>query len=222
MRKNVAEFFIAFEKIANKLNWPEAIWTTLIQSRLIAKAQKVAVSLKDDLSSDFISVKEIILKAYKLVPEAYRQKFRELKKFSNQTYVEFARMKEQLFADWLQSKNVSTFDGLQELVLVEEFKSCVSRDMKLHLEELKLGSLHENAIAADEYTLLHRMYENTYGKWRSPGKQGNPKKENDSGNKGASSRNNSPKKGKGSALPKGSPKRINAPSERYKQLTCSC
>ena len=129
-------------------------------------------------------------------------------------------MKEQLFADWLQSKNVSTFDGLQELVLVEEFKSCVSRDMKLHLEELKLGSLHENAIAADEYALSHRMYKNTYGKWRSPGKQGNSKKENNSGNKGVSSRNYLPKKGKGSVSPKGSPKCIIASSERYKQLTC--
>ena len=130
-------------------------------------------------------------------------------------------MKEQLFADWLQSKNVSTFDGLQELVLVEEFKSCVSRDMKLHLEELKLGSLHENAIAADEYTLLHRMYENTYGKWRSPGKQGNPKKENDSGNEGVSSRDSSPRKGKGKGSPsRGSPSRVKDDSERYKNLSC--
>ena len=67
--KNVAEFFIAFEKIAHKLEWPEAMWTTLLQSRLLGKAQKVYVALKDDISSEYSSVKEIILKAYKLVPE---------------------------------------------------------------------------------------------------------------------------------------------------------
>ena len=84
--KNVAEFFIAFEKIASKLQWPEVMWTTLVQSRLTGKAQKVYVSLKDDISSDYASVKEIVLK---LVPEAYRQKFTDLKKFPNQTFVEF-------------------------------------------------------------------------------------------------------------------------------------
>ena len=38
-------------------------------------------------------MKEAILKAYKLVPEAYRQKFRNYLKY----YVEFVREKENLF-----------------------------------------------------------------------------------------------------------------------------
>ena len=164
--KNVAEFFIAFEKIASKLQWPEVMWTTLLQSRLIGKAQKVYVSLKDDISSDYASVKEIVLKSYKLVPEAYRQKFRDLKKFPSQTFVEFARVKEQLMNEWLMSKEVGTFDELKELILIEEFKSCCTRELKLHLEELKLASLQENAIAVDEYVLSHRnlTYQN---RWRN-------------------------------------------------------
>ena len=67
--KNVAEFFVAFEKIANKLEWPKPMWTTLLQCRLIGKAQKVYVALKDDLSSDYDSIKETVLKSYKLVQE---------------------------------------------------------------------------------------------------------------------------------------------------------
>ena len=38
--KNVAEFFVAFEKIANKLVWPKPMWTTLLHCRLVCKAQK--------------------------------------------------------------------------------------------------------------------------------------------------------------------------------------
>ena len=123
------------------------MWTTLLQSRLIGKAQKVYVSLKDDISSDYASVKEIVLKSYKLVPEAYRQKFRDLKKYPNQTFVEFARIKEQLMNEWLMSKEVGTFDELKELILIEEFKSCCTRELKLHSEELKLALLQENVIA---------------------------------------------------------------------------
>jgi len=53
------------------------------------------------------TVKELILKAYELLPEAYRQKFREAKKRDDQTRIEFARDKEQLFDKWLTSKNIN-------------------------------------------------------------------------------------------------------------------
>ena len=112
---NVAEFFVAFEKITNKLVWPNPMWTTLLQCRLVGKARKVYVTLKEDLCSNYDSVKEIVMKAYTLVPEAYRQKFRELKKYPNQIYVKFARMKEQFLNEWLRSKNIGDFDGLRGL-----------------------------------------------------------------------------------------------------------
>ena len=56
---------------------------------------------------DYDYVKELILKGYELVPEAYRQRFRNCQKESNQTYVEFARKKEQLFDRWCNSKKVN-------------------------------------------------------------------------------------------------------------------
>ena len=44
-------------------------------------------------------VKSTILKAYKLVPEAYRQQFRSSKKKEAQSYIEFASDKEVQFED---------------------------------------------------------------------------------------------------------------------------
>ena len=46
----------------------------------------------------------MILKSYELVP--YRQQCRNCKKNFDQTYVEFARIKEQLYDRWCSSKNV--------------------------------------------------------------------------------------------------------------------
>ena len=161
---NVAEFFVAFEKVANKLAWPKNMWTTLIQCRFVGKAQRVYVTLDEDLSADYDSVKPIILKAYKLVPEAYRQKFRDLRKFPAQTYVEFARLKEQAFSEWVKSKEITDFKKLKELILVEEFKNCVHRELKVHLEELKFDTLQEVAIASDEYVLSHKSFNRTWNK----------------------------------------------------------
>ena len=102
------------------------IWVLLLQNALTGKAQDVYAALSIEQSSDYVVVKETILKAYELVPEAYRQKFRQCKKQDNQTYVEFAREKETLFDRWCTSKEVGNhFEKLKQLVLVEEIKRCV-------------------------------------------------------------------------------------------------
>ncbi|XP_064100696.1 uncharacterized protein LOC135211309 [Macrobrachium nipponense] len=155
--EDVSEFFISFERIAKKLNWPRDMWTTLIQCRLKGKSQRVYNTLNEGLSSDYDSVKAIILKAYDLVPEAYRQKFRNFKKSPDMTFVEFAQKKEQFMDDWLKPKEVDSFEKFRELILTEEFKRSVSRELKIHLEELKIDSLQEVAIASDEYSLAHRQ-----------------------------------------------------------------
>ena len=82
--KEVDKYFAHFEKVADSLNWPKESWVLLLQSVLVGKAQE-------------IYGKEAILKAYELVPEAYRQKFRNYLKYDSKTHVEFAREKENVF-----------------------------------------------------------------------------------------------------------------------------
>ena len=102
--KEVDKYFLHFEKVAENLNWPKEHWTLLLQSVLIGKAREIYTQLGVEQSHHYETVKELILKGYELVPEAYRQKFRNCKKDSNQTHVEFARNKEQLFDRWCCSK----------------------------------------------------------------------------------------------------------------------
>ena len=52
-----------------------------------------------------------ILKAYKLVPEAYKQKFRNYLKYDSKAHVEFAREKENLFNRWYHSKEVGQVEN---------------------------------------------------------------------------------------------------------------
>jgi hypothetical protein len=42
-------------------------------------------------------------------------------------------------------------------VLLEEFKNCVPNDIKNHLEEHKIETLENAALAADEYSLTHKV-----------------------------------------------------------------
>ena len=131
VKKTVDKYFPQFEKIAHNLNWPKPHWTTMLQSVFEGKAAEIYSALPSEKCSDYDTVKQEVLKAYELVPEAYRQKFRSYKKFDSQTYVEFAREKEDLFDKWLTSKKTdNNFDNLRQLMLLEEFKQCVHLDLK--------------------------------------------------------------------------------------------
>ncbi|VDI65193.1 Hypothetical predicted protein [Mytilus galloprovincialis] len=95
--KTVDKYFPQFEKIAHNLNWPKPYWTTMLQSVFEGKTTEIYSALPSEKNSDYDTVKQEVLKAYEVVPEAYRQTFRSYKKFDSQTYVEFAREKEDLF-----------------------------------------------------------------------------------------------------------------------------
>ena len=156
--KEVDKYFLHFEKVAENLKWPKEQWTLLLQSVVIGKAHEIYTQLSLEQSSDYDKVKELILKAYELVPEAYRQKFRNCRKENDQTHVEFARTKEQLFDRWCSSKKIgSDYPKLRQLMLVEEFKRCINSDVKSFLDEKEVETLEKAARLADDYTLTHKV-----------------------------------------------------------------
>ncbi len=100
-------------------------------------------------------MKAAVLRAYELVPEAYRQRFRSCSKSAKQTFVEFAREKRMLFK-WCFATKTTTFEELQELVLLEDFKSCVPESLVVHLNEKRIFKLSEAAILSDKFILTHK------------------------------------------------------------------
>ena len=65
-----------------------------MQCVFVGKAQDIYSALLIDQQSQYDKVKWAILKAYDLVPEAYRQKSRQCRKKDGKTHVEFAWEKE--------------------------------------------------------------------------------------------------------------------------------
>lgn len=132
------------------------MWALLLQCSLTGKAQEICASLPIEQSLDYDIVKAAVLRAYELVPEAYRQKFCAHVKTAKQTHVEFAREKRALFEKWCFSSKTTTLDQLQELLLLEDFKGCLPESVVVHLNEQKVTSLLDAAVLADEFILTHR------------------------------------------------------------------
>ncbi|XP_068203542.1 uncharacterized protein [Palaemon carinicauda] len=156
---DVVEFFIAFEKVAANFNWSEDKWAFMAQTAFSGKALKAWASLSLEDSKDYAKVKEAILRIYEMVPEAYRVKFRDSRKSSNQTFVEFAREMEKHFENWLRSSDVNCeYAKLCQLMLLENFKHNLPKDLCIFLDEKKIDNLASAARLADGYVITHNSY----------------------------------------------------------------
>ena len=81
-------------------------------------------------------VKQVVLKAYELVPEAYGKNFRKCRKDEKKTFTEFAHTKEALFDRWCALKEVAkNYEKLRQMILVVECKSCLPDNIKTYIEE---------------------------------------------------------------------------------------
>ena len=158
--RNIDQYFAQFEITALNYNFPENLWPMMLQPALTGRAAEVFTSLTREQQKEYQVVKSLILKAYELVPEAYRRKFRDLKKKNEQTHVEFLREKERFLEKWLTSKEVGTsYERLKSLVLMEEFQSCVRQDVRTHLADRGEDDVHKVAVLADDYTISHQFAE---------------------------------------------------------------
>ncbi len=76
---------------------------------------------------------------------------------TNKLTLNLLNKKEVFFDRWCTSKEIeSDYDRLRQPVLREEFKRCIYDDLKSHLDEKKVDTVHEMATLADDYALTHK------------------------------------------------------------------
>ena len=122
-------------------------------------------------------MKSAVLKAYELAIGRSLETVRS----DAQTYVEFARTKETLFDRWCTSKEVQKdFGRLRQLVLMEEFKNCLPSEIKTHLDEQNIDSLHQAAVRANDYALTHKSFGKAPLCSKDPVESGNTSNDNSS------------------------------------------
>ena len=162
-------FFLMFERVAKRMEWPECEWALLIQQVISGKAQSVVSSLSYDQAFDYWTMKDAILQSFELIPEAYRQQFRNLKRELGETCVEFVRRKEIAFDRWIRSlKIASTYDSLREVMLIDEFQRCMSPEVRTYVNDNAVGNARNAAMLADGYELTHRGSRSPPNRRRSP------------------------------------------------------
>ena len=151
--KEVDTYFTSFENIAVQIGWPEDQWTLLLHRVLEGKALTVYTALSFEDQRSYPQVKDAIQRAYELVPEAYRKKFRNRGKNRAETYLEFAHAKSELLDRWVKSSEAhGEYEKLRELILVEAVRNDLSTEIRDYVDLRQVSTAKEVAKAADEYT----------------------------------------------------------------------
>ena len=157
VEENIDEYFPHFEITATNMNWPRESWAMLLQTALTGKAQKAYTTLSAEDCKNYDTVKKTILQSFELVPEAYRQKFRNQRKSENQSFMEFVKEKERLMNKWYAAKMIGEdVEKLKQLILIEEISNWVPEEMRIYLNERKINSGSELAMLADEYVITRK------------------------------------------------------------------
>ncbi|KAJ8332462.1 hypothetical protein SKAU_G00426350 [Synaphobranchus kaupii] len=148
-------FFEAFEIVAREMEWPDAKWALLVQSSLAGKAQVAFAALDPRVGLNYEELKKAVLAAYGGVPESYRQRFRNLKRRNGESYLDVGRRLSIAFDRWLAAGKVFDYSELRELMLVEQFKNSVPREVEVYLSERQVNKLVEASQMADAFEVIH-------------------------------------------------------------------
>ncbi|XP_034054293.1 uncharacterized protein LOC117534224 isoform X2 [Gymnodraco acuticeps] len=149
-------FFTLFEHIAEARNWSDSDRVLLLQCVLTGRAQEAYSAICGENALDYARVKSVVLKSYELVPEAYRQRFRSGVKGDKQTHVEFIRDLTSHFQRWCAAAKVASFDGLCELIVLEQFKNILPQRVATYVNEQKPPTAFRAAELADDFVLTHK------------------------------------------------------------------
>lgn len=120
------KIFSLFERLDEARGWSESTRTLMLQCVLTSKAQEAYSCLGSSDSVKYDVVKSAVLKVYELVPEAHRQRFRSWRGV-DRSHLEFARELSIQFDRWCTAAEIKSFDGLWDLMILEQFKNSVHK-----------------------------------------------------------------------------------------------
>ena len=112
----------------------------MLQSRLTGNAQQAFSVFTVEEARDYDIVKASVLRANELIPEAYHQRFRNMRKLSGQTNVEFARELRLQCQGW--------------------FVACKVKTLRVatYVAEKQARNESDAAVLVDEYELTHKAH----------------------------------------------------------------
>ncbi|KAH6928355.1 hypothetical protein HPB50_014945 [Hyalomma asiaticum] len=130
----------------------ENTWPERLLALLPGEASQVVARLSAAEAGEYSSVKSSLLAKYRLSTEEFRRRFRQERKKSNESFVEFACSLRDNFSEWVKGTGADNFTKLGDLICLEQFYKTLPDNVRLWVKDRQEGvSVKRAAQLADEY-----------------------------------------------------------------------
>jgi len=145
---DVEAYLTTFERTMTAYRVEQNRWSYMLAPQLTGKAQKAFSAMAVDQAGDYNALKEAILLRYDITEEAYRQRFRAVKK-GDETNRELATRTMDLLQKW--TKECTSKQEVLEFVAVEQLLNVMPEDIRVWVRERKPKTAAEAGELADDY-----------------------------------------------------------------------
>ena len=153
---DIEDFLQHFDAIAIQYDLSEKEKILYLTSSLTDKARQAFLTMPT--GSSYAGYQDALRRRFFLSPEAYRKKFREARKASDESFVTFGERLNRYLDSW----STLSKTAVRELFLIEQLCAGVSPDLVIRIRENKPTTLSEALEVAESYAEARRgSFKNT-------------------------------------------------------------
>ena len=167
-------YLLRFERYASAQGWKRETWATDLSALLQGKALDVYALMPQEDAMDYDKLKCALLQRYQLTEEGFKRKYRKCRPETGETFQQFSARLKSYFTRWIDMSGIpKTFEGLQDLMLRDQFTFICNRELELFLREREPTSLEQASKLADSYKearyvdIVNFTFKNDRGRSRS-------------------------------------------------------
>ena len=148
-----------FERFATTAKWEKIGWASKLSALLSGRALEVYSWLSEEAAQDYDQVKLALMKRYDLTENGYRRKFRASKPEVDESPEQFIVRLDRYLLRWLELLNTErSFEGLNDLIVKEQFIDSCPKELAIHLRERAPETLVQIAKIADQYLEARKTF----------------------------------------------------------------
>jgi len=126
-------YFRSVEQWFKSFDVPAELQAILLKPYFTDRARILVGRMDPDKASNYDDVKKMLLNEFKLSPKVYAQRYKELIRPSDETFVLFASRLKGLLQYYLSSRHAKSFDELVDLLLCDRIKETLTDTCLKHV-----------------------------------------------------------------------------------------
>ncbi|XP_076434617.1 uncharacterized protein LOC143274631 [Babylonia areolata] len=147
---DVDDFLDHFEAVADSYNMAEETRSLYLISSLTGKAREAFNNLPPE--SSYTDLKAALRRQFRISPEAYRKKFREIRKAGSESFIQFGIRLKRTLEHWETMSGMA----LRDLILIEQLLSTVTDDLAVCIRDEGLRTFQEVIERAGRFAEARR------------------------------------------------------------------